>query len=375
MLPMATLSRALLAACAVAMAGEGLAQGPAGPKLPAPPPAGASDAALIEAGRAHVRGAVLATARAELPGGDAAILVASRVRPGGPVAFELLVVGAGEGALALLGHDEVWSGPVFGAPAVALAAGAHPFADGALTATVGWRADDGHSEAQTVLYRYGGGRLSRLLALEPERTFAPGTSRPAERHEIEVLRTSAGGFRDLRVRSRLCPGDGACAEPWEVASYAFDGVRYARRPFALPFVERIEASSELASPGAMEDHSAGAAVDGRADTAWCEGAPGAGWFQRLELTFSPAQRLGAISILPGGGPGEAERDRTRPRRVRALLPDGRKVEAELADEVRPQRIALPGGDRVFGLTLVVVDVYKGKREDACIAELDLEVEP
>ena len=362
-------------ASVVALAAAARAQAPAGPKLPSAPPAKAADAALLEVGKAHVRGAVVATARAELPGGDAAILVAAQPRANAPASFVLLVVGLEEGSYVLLGHDEVRSGAVFGSPTVALAAGAQPFAPGALTATVGWKAADGNAEAQSVLYRYGAGRLSRLLALEPDRSFAPGTSRPAERREIEVLPTSAGGFRDLRVRSRLCPTEVACAEPYEVASYTFDGVKYAARPFALPFVERVDASSELTSPGGIDDHSGGAALDGRPDSAWCEGVPGAGWFQKLELTLSPAQRVKAITILPGGGTAEGERDRTRPKRVRVLLPDKRKIEADLVDEARPQRVALPQGDRVFGLTLVIVDVYKGKREDACIAELDLEVEP
>ncbi len=51
------------------------------------------------------------------------------------------------------------------------------------------------------------------------------------------------------------------------------------------------------------------------------------------------------------------------------------MEADLADEPRPQRVEIPEGERGFGLTVVIVDVFKGKREDACINELELEVEP
>jgi len=194
---------------------------------------------------------------------------------------------------------------------------------------------------------------------------------------VEVLPTANGGFKDIRVRTRttVCGEAADCAEGLEVASYSFDGVRYAARPYAIPFLERIVASSQLAERGGLTDHSAAAAVDGRPDTAWCEGAKGAGWFEKLELSLLPAQALKALTILPGFGSGDGFREWTRPKRIRVLLPDGRKVEADLADEPRPQRVALPQGDRIFGMTIVIVDVYKGKREDACIAELDLEVEP
>jgi len=160
-----------------------------------------------------------------------------------------------------------------------------------------------------------------------------------------------------------------------IVSYAFDGVKYAARPYAIPFVETITASSTLAERGGLSDRSAGAAIDGRIDTAWCEGAKGAGWFEKLELTFVPAQRVKAVTILPGLGGGEGFAERTRPKRVRVLLPDGRKVEGDLADEAKAQRIAIPDGERVFGMTVVIVDVNKGKREDACIGELGVEVEP
>lgn len=368
-------SRALAAASALALASVAGAQAPTGPAQPRPPASKAPDAVLLEVGKGQIRGAVVASARAELPGGDAAILLAIQGRPKSPISFELLVVGSGEGGgYALLGHDEVKSAELFGAPVVALAAGAHPVAPRALTATVGWRAADGSAEAQTVVYRHGAGRLTRLLAVSPDRTFATGITRPAVRNELEVLPTSTGGFRDLRVRMRECAPGGECAVH-EVASYTFDGVRYEARPHAIPFVEKIEASSALRSRGGMVDYSAAAAVDGRADTAWCEGAPGAGWFQKLELTFVPAQKLKALSILPGAGTGDDFREQTRPKRIRVVLPDKTKFEADLADEPRVQRVELPEWERVFGMTIVIVDVYKGKREDACITELDLEVEP
>lgn len=361
-------SRALLVAWSLAVAGAARAAPPAPPA--ASPASAATDAALIAAAKGQIPGAVIATARAELPGGLAALLVAAQP-PGRdvPVSFALVVLSAEGGAYRLAGHDEVRTGKLLGAPTVGLAALAHPFAPGALTVTVGWKAEDGSSEEQLFLYRQAAGRLSRVLALEPTRLYAPRTGGAGARIELELLPTATAGYRDLRVRRLPCAPGGECGTPVEVRSWVFDGVRYAERPYAIPFVEKIVASSELVSAGAIEDHSAAAAIDGRPETAWCEGAPGPGWFQKLELTLSPAQQLRAVSILPPVG------DWTRPKRVRILLPDKRKVEADLADERRPQRIALPEGDRVFGATLVIVDVYKGKREDACIAELDLEVSP
>ncbi|HSN13775.1 MAG TPA: discoidin domain-containing protein [Anaeromyxobacteraceae bacterium] len=369
-------SRALLAVSAVALAASAVAQAPR--SIPAVSASKAADAALLEIGKGRIRGAVVATARAELSGGAVALLVASVPRANGPAAFALLVFGDVDGAGAgLLGSDELEGVGSLSAPTVVLAADAPRVATGSLTATVGGKAADGSTEERTFIYRFGAGRLTRLLAAPEARSFPPMSGRPSVRQAIEVLPTSAGGFNDLRVRTTTvdCAPDGACAEAVEVTSYRFDGVRHSLRPYPIPFLEKITASSELPSRGGLVDYSAGAAVDGRLDTAWCEGQPGAGWFQKLELTFSPAQRVRAVSIVPGLGTGDAYREVTRPKRVRVLLPEAGKVEADLADEPRAQRIAIPAGERVFGMTLVIVDVYKGKLEDACISELDVEVEP
>jgi hypothetical protein len=365
-------SRALLLVSSVSFALVARAQQPV-----AVPAARAPDAALLAAAAGQVRGPTLATARADLPGGEAVLLVASQAPArDSTVSFLLFVLaGNGAGGYAVVGHDEVRSGKLFGAPVVRVETNAHPVAPGGITATVGWKAADGSSEEQQVIYRQGAGRLTRLLAAKPSLTYDPASGREGVRVELEVLPTSTAGFRDLRSRTSICSPQGECGAPVEVQSWIFDGVRYALRPYAIPFVEKVQASSELASSGAMEDHSGGAAVDGRPETAWCEGAPGPGWFQKLDLTFAPAQRLKAVAILPGGPKGEPFGDATRPKRVRILLPDKRKVEADLADEPRLQRIAIPEGERVFGVTVVIVDVSKGKREDACIAELELEVEP
>ncbi|MGB8932712.1 MAG: discoidin domain-containing protein [Anaeromyxobacteraceae bacterium] len=367
-------SRALAAVSVAMLAANAVAQPPQALILPA---SKSPDSALLEVGKGRIRGAVVATARADLADGSVALLVASVTRPKGPAAFELLVFGDADGAgAALLGSDELEGLSTHGTPTVALAAGAHRVAPGAVTATIGWKGDDGSAEERAYVYRFGAGRLTRLLAVPAAQTPPPGSARPSVRQAIEVLPTSSGGFNDLRVRTTTaCSAPDVCAEDVEVTSYRFDGVRHEARPYPIPFLEKITASSQLSSRGGLIDYSAAAAVDGRLDTAWCEGEPGPGWFQKLELSFVPAQRLKSVSIVPGLGSGAAFREVTRPKRIRVLLPDGRKIEADLADEPKPQRIALPDGDRVFGMTLVILDVYKGKREDACISELDLEVEP
>ena len=368
-------SRALLAAALLALATAAIAQTPPQPTT-APAGAGATDAALLEAGKARIRGPVRATSRAALESGETALLVAYQL-PGGPakVAYALLVFGAG--TLELRGHDEIDGLDAPGAPTVALSVPSTPVASGAVVATVGAREADGSGQERTYLYRFGGGRLSRLHALPTSSSAPPGRALPTVAHDVEVLPTSSGGFKDFRLRTRTteCGAAGECVERLEVTSYTFDGVRYAARPYAIPFVETVTASSQLAERGGLAGRSAAAAVDGRLDTAWCEGAKGAGWFEKLELTFLPAQQLKAVTVFPGIGDGDAFRERTRPKRIRVLLPDGRKVEGDLADEPRAQRIALPAGDRVFGVTIVIVDVFKGRSEDACIRELDLEVAP
>jgi hypothetical protein len=370
-------SRALLAVSAVSLAAAAGAQAPQ-PPLPTVPASKAADSALIEVGRASVPGAVVATARAELAGGAVALLVASQPRPGSPPAFVLFVVGdAAGGGYALLAHEAVAGVSVIGAPTVVLTVDPRLAASRTLVATVGAKAPDGGAEERTFVWRLSARGLFTVLALPPSKTLSPERGRSGTRRALEILRSSSSGLNDLLARTTVtdCAADGTCSESVEATSYRFDGVSYTPRPYAIPFVEKITASSELPSRGGLVDYSAGAAVDGRLDTAWCEGEPGAGWFQKLELTFSPAQRVKAVSIVPGLGTGDAFREVTRPRRVRVLLPGAGKVEAELADEPRAQRIAIPEGERVFGMTLVIVDVYKGKREDACISELDVEVEP
>lgn len=368
------MSRALHAALAALL----VASGSTASAQPAPvPQAAASDAAILAVASPWLKGSVLATTRAALPNGDAALLVA--IRSGrANVAYVMTVIGKGEtGELALLARDELPAIAAAGPPTVALSVGALPFTAGAIVASVGWKGADGTTEERQVLYRYGDRKLSSLLQLPAVRRHPPGVRRPSELREIELLPTGSAGYRDLLVRTRSvdCVAEGDCAESSEVVSYAFDGVRYSARPHAIPFVETIAASSMLAERGRLTDRSAGAAIDGRIETAWCEGAKGAGWFEKLELAFLPAQRVRAVTILPGLGSGEDFAERTRPKRIRVLLPDGRKVEGDLADEPKAQRIAIPEGERVFGMTVVIVDVNKGRLEDACIGELGVEVEP
>jgi hypothetical protein len=358
----------LLAAAASAQTPPALTLAPTG--------AAAGEGALLEAAKAWVRGPVKGTARAALESGETALLVAYQLPgPSAKVAYVLLVYGAGTAEIR--GHDEIEGFDSRGAPTVALSIPSTPVTSGAFLATVGVNEADGSGQARTILFRFGGGRLSRLHALPLSSSAPPGSGRTTVAHDLEVLTTASAGFRDIRVRSRTteCATPADCTGRLDVTAYTFDGVRYAARPFAIPFLEAITASSELKDRGGLADRSAAAAVDGRLDTAWCEGAKGAGWFEKLELTFAPAQPITAVSIFPGLGSGDEFRAWTRPKRIRVLLPDGRKAEGELADEPRAQRIALPPGERVFGMTIVIVDVYRGKRDDACIRELDLEVGP
>jgi hypothetical protein len=371
MVPGPSRRRALAAAPALLLAATALAQ------MPAKPAARPSDAELTEAAGARIRGATRAAAGADVGGGELALLAAYQPPGAAKIAFALVALEAGPNGLAAAGRDELPTLDGAGTPAVSLSATAAPVGPGALLATIALTGADGVVRERSFVYRLGGGRLTRLHALPEARRLPAGALGVGLTPELEVLPTSSGGFRDLRVRTRRtdCRGGGTCAEQVDVASWVFDGVRYAERPHAIPFLETISASSTLEERGGLSDHSAAAAVDGRLDTSWCEGAKGPGWFEKLELAFSPAQRVKALVVVPGPGTGEPAGERKGPKRIRVLLPDGRKLDADLADEARAQRVALPEGDRIFGMTIVLVDVYKGTKEDACIAELDLEVEP
>jgi hypothetical protein len=346
--------------------------------LAAPPPLPpAPNAAPEDVVAAAAWGRVGTRARTTLPGGESLVVVAfqAAARPGPSLYVAVLAQGAT--GWVTIGRDDIEGVlPAQGEVSLALSTTALPAAPGVFSVDAEVKRPDGSVDAITAIYRYTAS-VTRLLVLPAVHRPPPGGRTPGTTRELSLLPSSSGGVRDLRVtrRTRTCAAPDDCAEDVEVGSYSLEGGRYAARPFAVPAVVKIVASSTLASRAGLANYAADSAVDGRPDTSWCEGAKGPGWFEKLELTLAPAQKLSAITVIPGRGTGEEFLEATRPKRLRVILPDGRKAEADLADAPTRQRIALPPGDRVFGLTVQIVDVYKGKKEEACIAELDLEVEP
>jgi hypothetical protein len=321
---------------------------------------------------------VLVAAAAEAPGVPGTFLVLAALEgAGGGVRFEATTVGAGgPGGLARRGAVELDAGRADGGTPFVEVAGEPAIGEGCVRARAGFALPGGGRRERLALYRAAAtGRPAELLAPPAATTWPEGDPRERVTRAIEVLPTRTGGIADLLVRSRtaLCPGGAACLANEEAASFVFDGQRHRARPFAVPFVERAAASSELSSPGAMESHAAGAAVDGVAATSWCEGVPGPGPFQKLELAFSPPQALAALRLLPAaqvdGAPAR------RPARVRIVLPGGRRVEAPLPDAPGPHRVALPRAARADGLQIVFLAAHPGPGDHTCLAEVEPELAP
>jgi len=142
------------------------------------------------------------------------------------------------------------------------------------------------------------------------------------------------------------------------------------------------ASSELRPQGGVR-YSASRVADGDPSTAWCEGVPGPGAGESIELRFgrgSPPCQLQGISVVPGYaknagtflGHGRVSRLRLAP----CGGGPGTNHQLERTDDPALAAVLLPppGVDvwstGTFCIRLTILDVLPGTRhEDTCIAEM------
>lgn len=141
---------------------------------------------------------------------------------------------------------------------------------------------------------------------------------------------------------------------------------------------RVQASSTLAPQGSHR-YDAEQTQDGRAETAWAEGAQGSGQGQWLECRFygdaKHAVNLSGLSIASGyQKTPDSYLDNARPKSLKLVVNGATWAQLQLADSPRIQNFSLSDrslrvGDR---LRLVILEVYPGRKyDDCCITEFVL----
>jgi hypothetical protein len=115
------------------------------------------------------------------------------------------------------------------------------------------------------------------------------------------------------------------------------------------------------------------------DNAWCEGVPGSGAGEWLELTPVAAKPLIGIHIKPGYQKSDPEpslfKANARPKRIRIELNGEHQFDVELLDKEEELVIPVRGYDKaVEKISLTFTDVYPGERfEDLCVTSVRLHV--
>jgi hypothetical protein len=146
-------------------------------------------------------------------------------------------------------------------------------------------------------------------------------------------------------------------------------------PVDAPLVElTTTASSARASQGA-NIFTSDRAVDGRADTAWCEGGPGAGVGETLTLRFAKPTRVARLRVLPGYfKSGDRWSQNNRVAAARIVLSDGRALSVAFEDEMREQVVTVGGGP-IDSASLVIEKVWSGGDGlDTLVSEIAVDVE-
>ncbi|HUT99362.1 MAG TPA: hypothetical protein VM054_09845 [bacterium] len=209
----------------------------------------------------------------------------------------------------------------------------------------------------------------------------PPTEELLEELADQSVETLGPDWQWLLIADTVTP-DAAALEAWPpTREYLLTGDQVAGCPWGLPVLRRLDPcggeSSPVVQPSASShltgdvcDMGPGAAVDGRFETAWCEGVPGTGVGESLALTFDGEYPLTGVTVLPGyARDPELWGDNARPRRLSLEAAD-RTFEFELKDEPALQRLELESTVWTDTLRVTILEVYPGERwDDTCIAEV------
>jgi hypothetical protein len=119
------------------------------------------------------------------------------------------------------------------------------------------------------------------------------------------------------------------------------------------------------------------AFDKNSNTAWCEGASGAGVGEWIDFQFHSEVRLRQIKIQPGYfKTSQIWRDNNRVAAALIEFSDGTSQTARFSDEMQTQTIEV-GAKQTRWLRITIEDVYEGAHdsEDTLVSEVSFITEP
>jgi hypothetical protein len=144
-------------------------------------------------------------------------------------------------------------------------------------------------------------------------------------------------------------------------------------------VEYIRASSSLPDNPAEQNEAllrrirycSDKAFDNRADTAWAEGAPGAGLNETITIKIVRPITLDELEVMPGFFDARYFKANNRIKRFRLESGDGRwKEEFACSDNREAQRRKLTKTVQATEIVFTVLEVFKGEKwDDTCLSEL------
>ncbi|MCL2493363.1 MAG: substrate-binding domain-containing protein [Clostridiales bacterium] len=144
---------------------------------------------------------------------------------------------------------------------------------------------------------------------------------------------------------------------------------------ALPAFPDAAASSARASMGA-NSYDPARAIDGDTATAWCEGVPGPGTGEWIELQAASKQRVDQISLINGyAKSNQAYADNNRVKTCTITGEGGFEKQVQLSDNnSRYQTISLEAPIYTSWLRFTITDVYPGAAdsEDTLVSEIRAE---
>lgn len=112
--------------------------------------------------------------------------------------------------------------------------------------------------------------------------------------------------------------------------------------------------------------------DGNPATAWCEGVPGPGNGQQIQIAFSKPQIVKAITFINGYARSGAAMTRANSiKTLDAVWPDGSTSSIDIPDQRAPFTFAPNHAGAVAGFTLRIDQVNGSKWPDTCLTEVRL----
>jgi serine/threonine-protein kinase len=143
--------------------------------------------------------------------------------------------------------------------------------------------------------------------------------------------------------------------------------------FIFAFESKAKAALNVGAQASskLEKYTPDLARDERFDTAWMEGANGAGIGEWIAFTFKP-QTIQTVEIYSGFGKSkEAFGAYPRVKRATLIFSDGTRAAVELFDEMRLQTVRLSAPVKTSSLRLIIDEVYPGAQfEETAISEIN-----